>query len=111
MTEVALWYWRYHQIGYDIWDDEEEAAGVAAAMADNGNASPAGVQFPDGRLIAADEWHAYAEAQQRRTAAEDAALAAAKAAPRPVRKITAPFSGGRVIEIDAGEPSWLGVKP
>jgi hypothetical protein len=106
---VALWYWRYHQIDYDIWDSEEEAAGIAVGMEDNGDASVAGIQFPDGRLIERNEWSAYAEAMERRDRAEsEARKAAAKAKPRPMRKIMAPFTGGRQIEIDADEPSWLG---
>ena len=107
---VALWYWRYHQIYYDIWDSEEEAAGIAAAMSDDGTGSPAGIQFPDGRIIARDEWSAFAEAEERRDRAGAEARAAAKQAkPRPKRRITAPFTDGRQIEIDVGEPTWLGV--
>ena len=102
---VALWYWRYHWMKYDILDDEEEAAQMAAGMVDAQAGSPAGVQFPDGRLIPREEWPAYAEAQERLEAAQRAAK---KPEPRAWRKITAPFGGGE-IEIDAGEPPWLGV--
>ena len=105
--EVALWYWRYRSMDYSLWDDEEEAAGIAAAMVEDGGGVPAGIQFPDGRLIPENQWEAYAEAQKRR---ERAWLEAPKEKPRPQRKITAPFGGG-LIEVDAREPEWLGVKP
>jgi hypothetical protein len=103
-SEVALWYWRYHSIGYSIWDDEEEAAGIAAAMEDDGGGVPAGVQFQDGRTIPENSWEALWAARERR---ERAWLERPAEKPRPKRKITAPFGGGQ-IEIDASEPSWLG---
>ena len=106
-SEVALWYWRYHSIDYSMEDSEEKATGIAAAMTDGGGASVAGIQFPDGRLIARDEWPAYAAAVQRR---EDAWAQRAEEKPRPQRKITAPFGGG-TMEIDADEPAWLGIVP
>jgi len=105
VSEVALWFWRHHQMHYDIWDSEEEAAGTAVAMTYDGTASPAGVQFPDGRLIDCDDWLAFAEAEEQRRRAFE--RRAAEREPRPRRKITAPFGGGQ-LEIDAGDPSWLG---
>jgi len=105
MSEVALWYWRYRRIDYSLWDSEEEAAGIAAAMADDGTASPAGIQFQDGRLYPRDEWAAYRAAEDARRRAWDERV---PEEPRPKRKITAPFGGG-LMEIDADEPSWLGV--
>lgn len=107
MSEVALWYWRYKSIDYSIWDSEEEAAGIAAAMTDDGEASIAGIQFPDGRLTGRDEWPAYAAALERRWRADQERI---EKEPRPRRKITAPFGGG-TIDIEADEPSWLGVQP
>jgi hypothetical protein len=104
MGEVALWYWRYNRMDYGIWDSEEEAAGIAVAMADDGGGSTAGVQFPDGRLIPCDEWAAYAEAERAR---EQAWHEAVQEEPRPQREITAPFGGGK-IKIGADEPAWLG---
>ena len=103
---VALWHWRYRSMDYSIWDSEEEAAGIAAAMADDGSASIAGIQFPDGRLIPADDWAAFSAAQERR----DRYYAEYVPDERPQRKITAPFGGGQ-ISIDDREPAWLGVKP
>lgn len=106
--DVALWYWRYHSIDYSLWDGEEEAAGVAAAMEEDGGGVPAGIQFPDGRTIAVGEWPALAEARTRREQAWEEQMAKPEK-PRPKRKITAPFGGGQT-EIDAREPEWLGVK-
>jgi hypothetical protein len=105
-SEVALWYKRYRIMDYSLWDSEEEAAGIAAAMAADGQAVPKGIQFPDGRTIAAEDWPAYEAARERRERYE------AEYVPevRPQRKITAPFGGG-TISIDAREPEWLGVKP
>lgn len=106
---VALWYWRYHSIDYALWDDEEEAAGIAAAMEDDCGGVPAGIQFPDGRTIAAADWPALAEARTRREQAWEEQVANPPERP-PMRKITAPFGGGKT-EIDARDPEWLGVKP
>lgn len=108
MGEVALWYRRYRVTDYSIWDSEEEAAGIAAAMEDDGAGVVKGVQFQDGRLIPAEEWEAFARARERRERAWEEREA--KQEPRPKRKITAPFGGG-IIEIDAREPSWLGEQP
>lgn len=105
MTEVALWYWRYYSMRYDIWDSEEEAAGIGAAMEADGGGVVAGVQFPDGRLIRAGEWNALEAARQRRERAERGYVPPELP---PQRKIKAPFDGG-MIDIDAGEPSWLGM--
>lgn len=104
VSGVALWYWRYHSIDYSIWDSEEEAAGIAAAVRDDGSASIAGIQFPDGRTIPAEDWPALAEAEERRW---QAWANRPEEKPRPKRAITAPFGGGK-MEIDAREPEWLG---
>ena len=106
-TEVALWYWRYRQMDYDLWDNEEMAAGIAAAMLDDGGGVPAGIQFPDGHLIPADEWDALAAARDQRLRADQERV---PEKPRPKRKIRAPFGGGG-IEIDADGPQWLGETP
>jgi hypothetical protein len=102
--EVALWYRRYHSMEYAIWDSEEEAAGIAAAMAVDGGGVPAGVQVQDGRTIPATEWEALWAARERRDRAWQERPAEK---PRPKRKIKAPFDGGQ-IEIEASEPLWLG---
>ena len=104
--EVALWYKRYGAMEYSLWEGEEEAAGIAAAMAADGEGVPKGIQFPDGRLIPAEDWPAYEAARERRERYEDEWVPE----PHPKRKITAPFGGGQ-IEIDARDPEWLGMKP
>ena len=109
MNEVALWYWRYHSMDYSLWDSEEEAAGIAAAIEEDGGGVPAGIQFPDGHTVSAGEWPAFAEARTRREQAWEEQMAKPEK-PRPKRKITAPFGGGQ-IEVDAREPEWIGVKP
>ena len=108
MGEVALWYRRYRETDYSIWGSEEEAAGIGAAMEDDGDGVVKGVQFQDGRLIRAEDWDALARARKRRDQAWEERDA--KREPRPKRKITAPFGGG-IIEIDAREPAWLGEQP
>ena len=106
MTGAALWYWWYHSMEYAVWDDEEEAAGIAAAMEDDGGGVPAGVQFPDGRLIPAAEWEALKAAREAREAAYSAYV---PPPPSTRRKVKAPFGGG-VIEIGKDEPAWIGVR-
>ncbi len=106
----ALWYWRHMVLGYEIYDTEAEAARAAWAMEDNGGAVPSGIQFPDGRTVAASEWPALA----RQWAAVFAADAARRAGvtpsqPEPAgRKVRSPF-GDAVVVVDAGEPAWLGL--
>lgn len=107
-AQVALWYWRYHTPDFDLFDSEDEAAAVGFYMQEDGQASVAGVQFRDGRTIARDQWPAWAAAEERILRAEREARERAKSGPpRPLRKIRAPFSDGRVIEIDADEPPWI----
>lgn len=77
-------------------------------MVDAELAAPAGIQFPDGRMIDCDEWPAYDEANRRRRRMEDE-RAARKTEPPPTRKVSAPFGGGEV-EVEAGTPEWLGVR-
>lgn len=108
-TQVALWFWRYYTPDFDLFDSEEEAAVAGVYMEDSGNASVAGIQFPDGRTIARNEWPAWSTATDQMLQAEREANAKrATEPPRPTRKVRAPFSDGRVIEIDASEPPWVG---
>ena len=107
VSEVALWYLRYGHADYELYDSEAEAADAAVAMIEANTAAPTGAQFPDGRLIAREEWPAFAEAEERYQR-HQAAWLARKPQPKPVRKAAAPFGGGQ-IEVDADEPSWLGV--
>lgn len=109
--KCALWYWRYHVIHYELCDDEREAAESAVHMEDYGEASVAGVQFPDGRLIRCNDWDEYRAAEARRYD-EWSALAAKRAtAPKPaMRTIVAPFSDGQQVRVLASAPPWLGVQ-
>lgn len=106
MSEVALWYRRYHHMSYEICGSEEEAADRAVAMLDAETAAPEGIQFPDGRLVGVDNWPAYDEAEIRRMQADAAAVRAMRPV-SPGRKIIAPFDGGE-IEVDVDAPEWLG---
>ena len=108
-AQVALWYVRYGHFDYDLHDSEDEAAGAAVAMIEANTAAPCGVQFPDGRLIVREEWPAFAAAERQQQAwYAQAARRRREYKSPPQRKVTAPFGGGE-IEIDADEPSWLGV--
>lgn len=107
-NSVALWYVRYHQPDYDLHDSEREAAEAAVYMEDYGHGVALGVQFEDGRLIVAGEWPEMRAAYERLREAEARQREAwAAAEPRPVRKAVDPFDG-RLLEIDADEPAWLG---
>lgn len=107
-TSVALWYMRHLSMCYDLFDDEDRAAGVGNAMEDDGGAWVAGVQFPDGRLIARDDWEALAAASRRADEAYEARREAEKSRPEPpMREIRAPFDGG-LIRVGEDEPQWLG---
>ena len=103
--QVALWYLRYRQASYALWDDEEEAAGVGAAMEADGGAVVTGVQFADGRAVPRNNWTAFAAARQRLLEVEEAPLP-----PRAVRRRLDPFSGD-MVEVDACDPEWLGREP
>lgn len=100
--QVALWYRRYRQADYMLCRDEEDAAGIGAAMEDNGGAYVTGVQFADGRVIERDNWAAFTAAKDRLIEANAEPLP-----PRAVRTIRDPFRDD-LVEIDTGEPLWLG---
>jgi len=105
-TPVALWYWRHHTPDFDLFGSEDEAARAGFHMEQDGHATVTGVQFPDGRTIARGEWAAWTAAAEQIERAEREEDERRKS--QPVRKVRAPFSGGCVIEIDAGEPPWIG---
>jgi hypothetical protein len=105
-TTVALWFRRYMQSDYMLCDGEDMAAGVGAAMREDGGAVITGIQFPDGRTVEAENWAAFQAAVRER----DRAVVEAPAAPpaRPVRRVRDPFRGDTVDIFGAGEPPWLG---
>jgi hypothetical protein len=111
---VALWTIYHYSPGYELYDDEAEAAAMAVAMQEDNLGEYGvvmGVQYDDGRALSREDWSAYrAELERRR--AEDAARAAAAASqPRkpapPQRAIRDPFCGYE-MDILTSEPAWLG---
>lgn len=107
MSEVAFWYMRHHAPGYDIADSEADAAEQAAFMADDERGVILGVQFPDGRTIAAADWEPYQAARRRLYAEMRKRVAERTAHPRPTRRVLDPFRGQQ-ITVEADEPDWLG---
>lgn len=108
MSDVALWYLRYGQPDYDLCDTEEEAARYGAYMAEDGGGSVLGAQFPDGRVIARDDWAAYALAVRQQEEEWRQQAAERRAAPPPVmRDARDPFEG-KPLQIEVSEPAWLG---
>ena len=113
MTEqytCAVWYVNEPGLlGYELCTDDTAAARRAVYMYDLGECDILGVQFADGRVLRRDEWPAYQAA-----ANEARCRAAFQAPPRPVRRIRSPISWAayrdeEIIEVDAGEPLWLGI--
>lgn len=101
--QVALWYWRYHSLEFSLEPSEEKAAGLAAAMREDGGGSPAGVQFQDGCFINADNWTALAEAVKRRDEAWD--RRDETYIPPEMKTIQTPWGKATVL---ASSPEWLG---
>lgn len=101
----AVWYVSRYNIEYDLCSDEDEAAKTAAALYEaDDTPTMLGVQFADGRLIKINEWPAFAEAVQARSAMWAEARDRPAPATRPARD---PFTGAEVA-IELTEPSWLG---
>lgn len=106
---VAVWMDHWHSPHVEVCDSEEMAASIAALVEENGESTVAGVQFADGRTVPAERWAAFREARQRHRAARKARIEEEAANPPPVREIVAPFGLG-TVEVDLGEPDWLGVR-
>jgi hypothetical protein len=103
----AIWYLdNQSQIGYELYEREEEAAHDAAVY--DGDWTIFGMQRADGTTVAADLWSKFQEAkdrlrQQRAHWGQEWPL-------RPeVRRSKDPFRG-YVLGIDATEPGWLGAR-
>jgi hypothetical protein len=108
--QVALWYMRYLRPDYFLCKNEADAAGMAVGIAENGEASVVGVQFPDGTLIELENWPAYEEALRRASEDDERRRAEQAVAPRPaMREIRDPFRG-RTLEVPPDSPSWLGAQ-
>jgi len=100
---VAVWYLRYQRAGYELFDSEAEAAGVAAAWLEDGSATVLGAQYADGRAVPAAQWDALSAAQRR----NDSPIVIA---PRTVlRQVRDPFLWRSVDILDDDVPAWLGV--
>jgi hypothetical protein len=101
-SQVALWYFRYHKLEYELCGSEEKAAVLAVGMVDSGGSVIAGVQFSDGRPpLAADDWPAFNEAQ-----AEFDAYHAEQVTEPPRHYIMTPFG---VASVGEDAPSWLSI--
>jgi hypothetical protein len=102
---VALWFWRFHSITYDIYDSESGAADAAVYLEEYESGVPIGIQFSDGRTVRVEDWPEYVEADARREARIEAKRAVTP--PCPTRRVLDPFEGQSVV-VDGDDPSWLG---
>ena len=101
----AVWYIDDRgQIDYELATDEEDAAKIAAWA--DGDGTALGLQRADGTTVPAAQWRALAEAKRRQRQAEQDRRDNPPP-PIPVRLAQDPFRG-REIEIEVGEPDWLG---
>lgn len=109
-TRCALWYDRHMATYYIRCDTEQQAASMAYEMEDSGDASIAGVQFPDGRTIARDDWTAYQQYVDRKVAEDAAAREVRRSTPQPepIRRVKCPFGDGIVSVWDADDAEWVG---
>jgi hypothetical protein len=105
----ALWYERFGQTRYDLFDNEQGAAGYACYLTYEGQGAPIGVQFADGRTLRVVEWPAFAERSAAWEESERAETARA-VEPRPTRAVQSPFSDV-VVDVETGAPEWLGRQP
>ena len=113
-VKVALWTIYRYSPGYELYDDEAEAASMAVVMQEyelGDHGVVMGVQYDDGRALSREDWPAY-QAERDRRAAEDASRAAEasrqpRTPPPAQRAIKDPFCGYE-MDIDASEPAWLG---
>jgi hypothetical protein len=116
--QVALWFWRHHQVYVDLYDSERAAAEIAVHMSDNGDASITGVQFPDGSFVHWLDWPLAEEVRKEQDAYWDKVLEESKKSPKPLtRKIKTPFlcsdyygnrKSRRDVTVPASYPDWLG---
>jgi hypothetical protein len=101
----AVWYLNDHgQIDYELFKTEDEAARIAASL--DGDGTVLGLQYPGGRTVRREEWHAFASEKEREEQRwRD--LRENPPPPIPTRPAVDPFKG-RPIDIETAEPDWLG---
>jgi hypothetical protein len=106
--KCALWYDScIGGVDYDLEDSETDAADYAVALENSDTpADILGIQFPDGRTVAANQWAALVEARERATQRWRERMANPPA-PTPTRTVHDPFRGEQV-EVETGEPDWIG---
>lgn len=105
-TRVALWYYRQHSVYVELCLSQLDAAASAYWMLNDGNGSPEGVQFPDGRFIQLSKWPLYEQFQQ-----EQRRIEAAEKPPEqpPTRQVRVPWTcEERTVQIPADLPAWVG---
>lgn len=107
MGQLALWYYRYGGTYYELCESEEEAAGFAYGMSDAGSGSVIGVQFPDGRIIAREDWTFYKGYEEKMWASKEE-LYSSYVSP-PMREVRNPFHTVYTVSIEADSPSWIGI--
>lgn len=104
----AVWYWRYFNMYYELFQSEREAARFAVDLENDGEGDVSGVQFSDGRAVARNEWELFLQIDKE----EDIRIMREiqqrlKAPSPPKRAIRDPFNN-REIKIKITEPEWLG---
>lgn len=106
----ALWTWRHGVTSPKLCTSEREAAEGAVSEEDGDWGSVAGVQFPDGRFVAREEWAELAAERQRRYEIERRWREERAKQPKPAtREVRAPGAKAQVVTIPADYPAWVGV--
>lgn len=110
--QVAVWYWRYQTANVTV-GDADWVIPMVAGMDEDGECSPAGVQYPDGTYNSWLDDPLVAAERERRAASYKAEMEAARNRPPvPTRKVVAPFTGrdGRevIVTVPAPTPAWVG---
>lgn len=109
-NQCALWYWQYHSLNVEVFDNQMDAATSALDMEGRGEASVAGVQFPDGAYAARDDWAEYRRQEELQTQESLEMLEAVKARPKPATRVVLGPSGAgdRQVVVPADTPAWVG---
>ena len=112
--ECAVWYWRYHHIRFETFNNEKEAMRfIYYCLDENGDGVAEGVQFPDGRFIFIGDWPEFeqfskeVEQQQRERWEQQKSVP-----PPPKKEIYPPFhinKDSTPIPVDLDTPDWVGL--